>query len=471
MKCFFRAMLGSVLILPLFINSTTAQLEHFGLTGERINALAIVPPNSWPPPPWLAAGTDSHGVFLRDLSAPDSQWVYFGLNGKNIKSLYIQHWGMGPMEANRLFAGVRPNQALGDSTFLYTNPFLSDTTWWAPADTGLNPNEIQGVNGIAAVHYFAHTYLGPVFISTGGKMYRSYLPGLFPWQEISPQPGPAVINVVQIHQPIIWWLEATLWIGGETNIFWPYLAKSNDYGENWEFYYPNLAGDNACNSIAIAFSHPDTVYAGMEGAVIKTTDGRQNWVVTALQNTPYYFFGLVANPLDANQVVAGGTSNTGQSALYETFDGGANWEELQLPPAAAGVSCMIAGAVGNSFVVYIGTFGNGVYRYLTSPVGTGHSAVSQTGLNFILEQNYPNPFNLETAISYRLLAPSEVELMVYDLLGQRVCRLVRARQPVGRYQVKWNGRDDAGREVASGVYLCRLRVSLFVQNRKMLLLR
>lgn len=84
----------------------------------------------------------------------------------------------------------------------------------------------------------------------------------------------------------------------------------------WEFYYPDLSGDNACDAIATVANYPDMLYAGMEGAVIKTTDSGQNWEITALQNTPYYFYGIVANPENPNHVIAGGVSNQ----RFETFE-------------------------------------------------------------------------------------------------------------------------------------------------------
>lgn len=469
MKRFFRAILGSFLILPFFIISVQAQLEHFGLPGERINALAISPP---PLDGLLLVAADSGEIFLKDLFSFGSPWNPAGLAGKKVKSLSVQIMGVGYSRFMRFLAGVRPDRSAGDSTLLYQT-FAIWNPLWLPADSGLDAAIIPEVNAMAAMHYDGFMPPKPVFVSAGGEMYRSPDPGLDPWENIWPAPGPAVINVVQAYPPGLQSLAELVWIGGETGIFWPFLAKSTDYGSTWEFYYPDLSGDNACNSIAIAFHHPDTVYAGMEGAVIKTTDGGQNWLITSLQNMPYYFYGIVANPLDANHVVAGGVSNTGQSALYETFDGGASWEELQLPPAAAGVSGMVSHVIGNDFMVYIGTFGDGVYRYVTSPVGTGHPPVSQAEVNFILEQNYPNPFNSETTIAYQLspAGAGEVEVSIYNLRGQKVRTLARAPQPAGRYEVKWDGRDDAGQEAASGVYICRLRVSPFVQNRKMLLLR
>jgi len=91
--------------------------------------------------------------------------------------------------------------------------------------------------------------------------------------------------------------------------------------------------------------------------------------------------------------------------------------------------------------------------------------------DYRLFQNYPNPFNPETAISYQLSALSDVELAVYNLLGQKIRILVQTRQSAGRYEVKWDGRDEAGREVSSGVYIYRLQVGDFMQSRKMVLIR
>jgi hypothetical protein len=450
MRRFFHFGFLTLFLLPFLSSIIQAQLEHFGLPGERINAVAIVPTNFWPPPPRLAAATDSNGVFLRDLSSPDSQWTYFGLSGKNIKSLYTQHWGAGPLEAHQLFAGVRPNNMLGDSTFLYQNRFLTDTTWTS-ADSGLDTSIINQIKAISAVHYFGHMSPGPVFISAGGKVYRSYEPGTWPWEDIWPQPGPAIINVIEIYPPgEIFVGDEIVWIGGETNIFWPFLAKSTDYGNNWEFYYPNLSGDNACDAIAIVANYPDTVYAGMEGAVIKTTDGGQNWEITALQNTPYYFYGIVANPADPDHVIAGGVSNTWQTALYETHDGGDTWQDLQ-PPA--------------------GTFGNGVYRYITPLVGINDPPAPDVVESFQLFQNYPNPFNPLTNLGFRIADLGFVSLEIFDVTGRKTATLVSKELPPGEYEVKWDGRDDLGKEVGSGMYILTMKKGTQIQSRKMLLIR
>jgi hypothetical protein len=88
-----------------------------------------------------------------------------------------------------------------------------------------------------------------------------------------------------------------------------------------------------------------------------------------------------------------------------------------------------------------------------------------------LSQNYPNPFNPSTAIDYSLPAASVVELTVFNELGQRVATLVEGPQSAGPHTASWNGCDDAGATVASGVYLYRLTAGEFIQSRKMLLLK
>ena len=91
---------------------------------------------------------------------------------------------------------------------------------------------------------------------------------------------------------------------------------------------------------------------------------------------------------------------------------------------------------------------------------------------YALQQSYPNPFNPITTIRYQLPEPSDVNLTIYDLLGQEVKVLVSEMQPEGWYRVRWDGRDEAGRLVSSGVYLYRLSVEEeFLQTKKMTVVR
>ena len=88
-----------------------------------------------------------------------------------------------------------------------------------------------------------------------------------------------------------------------------------------------------------------------------------------------------------------------------------------------------------------------------------------------LSQNYPNPFNAETTIAYDVAQPGPVRLSVYTLTGQLVRALVDAERQTGSYSVTWDGRDTAGRPVATGVYVCRLEARGHRTTRKTLLVK
>ena len=90
---------------------------------------------------------------------------------------------------------------------------------------------------------------------------------------------------------------------------------------------------------------------------------------------------------------------------------------------------------------------------------------------FSLAQNHPNPFNGRTTIAYELAEPGGVELTLYDLLGQPVRRLVSEYRGAGSHRVAWDGADDGGNQVASGVYLYRLKAGSRERARRLVLVR
>ncbi len=91
--------------------------------------------------------------------------------------------------------------------------------------------------------------------------------------------------------------------------------------------------------------------------------------------------------------------------------------------------------------------------------------------DFAREPNYPNPFNGDTVIRFTLPEAGDIDVAVYSITGQRVATLVRGLRPAGRYEMRWDGRDDAGQAMASGVYVTRLQAGLRTATTKLLLLR
>ncbi len=88
-----------------------------------------------------------------------------------------------------------------------------------------------------------------------------------------------------------------------------------------------------------------------------------------------------------------------------------------------------------------------------------------------LGQNYPNPFNPATKVGFGLSGPGKVSLRIYDAAGRLVRVLVDEYRPAGLYEEIWDGADDAGHSVSSGIYFCSLKVGDFEDTRKMVLLR
>jgi glucose/arabinose dehydrogenase len=92
-------------------------------------------------------------------------------------------------------------------------------------------------------------------------------------------------------------------------------------------------------------------------------------------------------------------------------------------------------------------------------------------LKFVLYTNHPNPFNNSTMINYQLAMNTKATLRIYNALGQEVRTLVNGHQTTGSHEVTWDGRDNFGRTVASGVYLYRLEAGGQVKTRKLVLLK
>ena len=90
---------------------------------------------------------------------------------------------------------------------------------------------------------------------------------------------------------------------------------------------------------------------------------------------------------------------------------------------------------------------------------------------FELSQNYPNPFNPVTTIEYSLPERSDVKIDIFNILGQKVKTLVNKDQVAGTYSVDWDGTDNDGQKIATGIYLYRIQTDHFIKTKKMLLLK
>lgn len=122
-------------------------------------------------------------------------------------------------------------------------------------------------------------------------------------------------------------------------------------------------------------------------------------------------------------------------------------------------------------ILVAGTHARSMYKLDLSTYTGVEGPREQLPERFTLAQNYPNPFNPSTSIAFTLTERSEIALQIYNVSGQLVRTLVQESRPAGEHEVRWDGRNSAGQEVASGKYWYRLRSETQTLQKQMTLLR
>ncbi|MYA23111.1 MAG: T9SS type A sorting domain-containing protein [Gemmatimonadetes bacterium] len=130
--------------------------------------------------------------------------------------------------------------------------------------------------------------------------------------------------------------------------------------------------------------------------------------------------------------------------------------------------------IGNRIYVIEWGGGRGLWE-IVLPQATIETAVAEAAgvvpAEFALAQNFPNPFNASTTIAFQLALPSQVELSIYSISGQRVSTLISDSLPAGHHRLQWDGHNDRGEPVASGAYLYQLLAGDFGATRQLMLLK
>jgi len=121
--------------------------------------------------------------------------------------------------------------------------------------------------------------------------------------------------------------------------------------------------------------------------------------------------------------------------------------------------------------VYLAAGENGLFIVQTNQLVSIEDKTFSRPRSHVLHQNYPNPFNPTTTISYDLPEQSAVHLTIFNVQGRQIASLQDEQQPAGSYHIKWNGINQAGIPVSTGVYFARLEAGSYIQTIKMVYLR
>lgn len=136
------------------------------------------------------------------------------------------------------------------------------------------------------------------------------------------------------------------------------------------------------------------------------------------------------------------------------------------------IEMMVMVEFGYDTVTYQGIYKTRIYSTpVALSVADNDGSENHIPANYRLEQNYPNPFNPTTIIGYQVQRAGHVTLSIYNVLGQLVNSLVDDMRSAGEYSVQWDGQDESGRSVASGVYFYQLKVDDFLSSKKMVILK
>ena len=255
-----------------------------------------------------------------------------------------------------------------------------------------------------------------------------------------------------------------------TGVYCSGVFRSQDDGETWQ------AVNNGLTNLDVrmlARNVNGDLYVSAEGSIFRSQDHGASWteISAGLPSTVVLTKSIVFSAQGDVYAVSFLGRFFEERNVYHFDTNAEQW--IEIPTGFDRLSELTVSANGYLFA---GTFGDGLYRS-EEPMASIQqaTALEPTGDGvpqaFALAQNYPNPFNPTTAITFELAAESSIALIIYNALGQEVKRLVEGRYRAGTYHVAWDGHDDAGQPVASGLYLYRLAADAFTQVRTMVLLR
>ncbi|MDP2807953.1 MAG: FlgD immunoglobulin-like domain containing protein [bacterium] len=217
-------------------------------------------------------------------------------------------------------------------------------------------------------------------------------------------------------------------------------------------------------------------------------DGRQIFTGDTLGLTHYKVFLIAGWPEDLEQYMflAGYSYLTGD---YRAFDPKpspgdcrfiASTGPVDLAPGASIrlVACLICAGYNYAYLNSDDTLSIDSLRLKARYAKTFFDQLGVTGApnentitSFGLLQNAPNPFRQQTTISYQTSKSEMVNLKVYNIAGQTVKTLVNEDKKAGSYEIRWDGKDECGNLVASGVYFCQLKAGEKIVTKRMMLLR
>lgn len=441
---------------------------------EPVDVLALaMDPND---PNILYAGTDRKGLFKTTNGG--EEWSLIGIPATLVTGLSVS-----PLNPGLIYAGAE------DGFYVKRDGRWVPTTLWGGETSGIKSIATSPIDSNLVIASYNNAIFMPlVHKSTDGgqtwEMTQMLFDGSDVWNIIFDPIFPERVYGV--------WCWPLVHTGG--------LIISEDSGDTWDIVELGEATD-----LAINIENSDELYLlEISGKVQRSTDRGINWT-TIRTETDTSHYAIAIDPLNPENIYLGTYSvwkspdggdtwtrtnlnkwvldlafdeNSGYlyaatygSGVCFTTDGGETWDSLNVP-ANPYLRLIDIGEGEDHSIIYVGSFGTGVFEWSEeiTPVIPPEND-NKPPSSYTLLQNYPNPFNLNTKIFFRVGKHSYVWLNIYNIQGQLVKTLINGLKKPGDYIIPWNGMDESGKEVASGIYIYTLNSVSFSKSRKMVLIK
>jgi hypothetical protein len=323
------------------------------------------------------------------------------------------------------------------------DPGTDNITHWYSFDDGTANDQVGQAHGVV---------IGEAPIS-GGSL---HIDSLTQWVEL---PGDLILALEYDAITVTTWFTP---VDSANNGFHMvvYFGDSNEsgLGSNGFFISP-CRGDDVSRAALSCMeeAEPWTAENGVNGP--ETNDGILHHMVVTIDDAELTFY------VDGESM--GTTELLGENALWNISQNYAYIGRGGFANDPVFLSSIHDVAIYNRVL----TADEVLFLYQNFPVSAVDSNVGTLPDNFALAQNYPNPFNPTTTIDFSLPKTTMATLSVYNMIGQRVATLANGVYSAGTHKTLWDGTDDTGQPVESGLYMYQLQTEEMTLCRKMVLLK
>ena len=322
------------------------------------------------------------------------------------------------------------------------DPGTDNLTHWYSFDDGTANDQVSGVHGVV---------VGDAIIADGAL----HIDSLDQWVEL---PGDLVL--VQDYEAITvstWFTPDDSANNGFHMVVY-FGDTVDDLGSNGFFISPCRGDDMSRAAISCGVTvEPWTAENGVNGP--ETNDGLLHHMVVTIDDAELNFY------VDGEWM-----------GMAELLDLNALWNISQnyayIGRGGYTADPVLLGAIHDVRIYNKALSGEEVlYLYQNDPTTAVENQVSTQPQDFQLAQNYPNPFNPSTTIEYSLSKATTARVSIYNMLGQKIVTLADGLHRAGTFKVAWNGLDEFGQPLNSGLYIYKLETENFSFAKKMLLMK